>query len=598
MSAPRSAWLDFSRAVLRLLALAALGALVVDFGLPIDESTRGAIRILQLVVVAAFAVDVAVRLAWAEERRRHLVAHWFEITLVAALAVDLAFGLSFDGTRIFAGAWFHGVQAYLIARFALDVARVQAWLSRRSVRPALLLLGAYVVVALAGAALLMLPLSRAPEALPWSFTDAFFTATSAVCVTGLAVRDIGSELSFRGQALLLALIQLGGLGLVAVVCASGLLERGGLGLREARIVGDAVGLSSPGRLRRFLVFAIAFTVIVEALGAVALWFAVEETGTHGFDRAWWALFHSVSAFCNAGFGLHAASLAPWASDAGVLLTVAALIVIGGLGFAVHLDLLALRPLSLATLRWWRFRLSNSIHWPWRHRVFGGVAPHRLSLSTRIALATTAILLVVGALGFLASESAGVLAGATRERTWLESAVFSVTTRTAGFATFDFAAIGLPALLLALVLMVVGASPLSTGGGVKTTTVAIALLSVRAMARGRDDVDAFGRTIPRSAVHACIAIAMMYTIAVVVVTGALLTTQADVRFEGALFESVSALSTVGLTAGVTPKLDAEGRWIVAAAMIAGRIGPLACLWTFVSRSGGLRYRYPQENVVVS
>jgi Trk-type K+ transport system membrane component len=239
-----------------------------------------------------------------------------------------------------------------------------------------------------------------------------------------------------------------------------------------------------------------------------------------------------------------------------------------------------------------------VHWPWRHAVFQGAAPPRLSLSSKLVLVTTAILLVAGTFALLFAERRGVYAAAPVGEQWWCAGFASVAARTAGFQTTSLATLGGPAILALIVLMAIGASPLSTGGGVKTSTLAVSALTLRAMARDRADVEAFGRSIPRQVVNACVAITALYGLAAAVVSAALLATQPELEFDEAVFESVSALSTVGLSLDVTPRLDATGRWIVALAMIAGRIGPLACLWTFVSRARALRYRYPDENVVVS
>ncbi len=598
MQVRRTDWLAFLRALLRVGTLCAVAGLVADFGLPLGDEARGWIRAGQLALVALFALHTGLGIAWAPVRRTFVRERWFEVALLALIGVDVMAGLLLEQRGPLAGAWFYGVQAYLVVRLALSVAHVQEWLSRRALRPALWLLASFAGLALVGAGLLSLPLSRAQGVAPWSFTDAFFTATSAVCVTGLAVRDVGSELSFRGQALLLALIQVGGLGLVALACAAGVLERGRLSLRESQLLGEAIGFANPGLLRRFLAFAIVFTLVVEAAGAGILVLLVEGRDLGGHDPVWWSVFHAVSAFCNAGFSLSSTNLVPFAGEAGILFVIGALIVLGGLGFAVHMDVLALRPLSLTTLRWVRWRLSESIHWPWRHAVFQGGCPPRLALSSRLVLVTTAILIVAGTVAVLASEHGRVLRAEGTVQAWVLSAFASVSARTAGFQTHDLAELAGPTLLATMLLMFVGASPLSTGGGVKTSTLAVATLTLRSMTSNRESVEAFGRSIPRNVVNACVAITVLYGVAATTVTAALLATQSGLTFQEAAFEAVSALSTVGLSLNVTPRLDDTGRWIVALAMIAGRIGPLACLWSFVSRGRGLHYRYPEENVVVS
>jgi trk system potassium uptake protein TrkH len=238
-----------------------------------------------------------------------------------------------------------------------------------------------------------------------------------------------------------------------------------------------------------------------------------------------------------------------------------------------------------------------VWWPFRHRVFETPVRRQLSLNSRIVLATTLLLVVIGTAAFQATEARHALADRASSLRWLTSLFHSVSARTAGFNSVDVGSLQAPTLLFLTVLMVVGASPLSTGGGVRTTTVAIAALAVRAMTRNREHVEAFGRSIALSVVNACIAITVMYGVALLSVTSALLATQSGCSLEDALFESASALSTVGLSTGLTTELDTTGRWILCGAMIAGRIGPLAVLWSFFTRPAPLRYRYPQEAVIV-
>jgi Trk-type K+ transport system membrane component len=219
------------------------------------------------------------------------------------------------------------------------------------------------------------------------------------------------------------------------------------------------------------------------------------------------------------------------------------------------------------------------------------------LNTRLVVLTTALLLVAGTVLFTAMEARHAYTSRSMGGMWLEGFFQSVTARTAGFNTIDVSALQATSFVLLLLLMVVGASPLSTGGGMRTTTVAVAVLTIRSMTRNREQVEAFGRSLPLTVVHACIAIAVMYATTLFVVVSALVLTQSDVALRDAVFESVSALSTVGLSTGLTQELDTAGRWILCVAMIAGRIGPLAVLWTFVARPAPLRYRYPEEPVVI-
>jgi trk system potassium uptake protein TrkH len=385
----------------------------------------------------------------------------------------------------------------------------------------------------------------------------------------------------RGQAVILGLIQVGGLGIVTIAMFITFLQRRRLELREMMLVRDMLNVQALGSLGRFLGYLLAITLVAELTGAAVLY--------HATGKAWWSVFHSVSAFCNAGFGLDRDNLVTYARMPQIVLTVAGLVVVGGIGFPVLLDLLSFELQSLPFVR----RMRGSLRGGAEER-----PPSRLSLHTKLALAATALLIVGGAALFHVSEAKGSLAAMTPPEQMMTSLFQSVTTRTAGFNTVDVTALKDPTLLLFLVLMLIGASPVSTGGGMKTTTAAVLLLTVMAMIRNREPVEAFGRTVPRRIVNAAVAIVSMYVVATLLVTTVLLATQPEGRFLTLLFESVSALCTVGLSAGVTSTLDDTGRLVICAAMLVGRVGPLAILWSFLSRPPGLQYEYPEEPVIVS
>lgn len=587
MQSPQLGWLYFFRRLEQLSALAALCLALLEFGLIRSAHELGSIHVL----LTPYAGLFVLRLVWELGPTR---IPWrdriFELALaLSALACCVAAASSDAG---FASAWMRGLYLPLALQVLRALAFVQERFSRGTWRPALFLAGSLALLAVLGALLLMLPAARPAGVRAWSFEEAFFTAASAVSVTGLSLRDVGSELSFRGQVLLLALIQLGGLGLVSLIASASILDRGRLRLQELRFLGESIGADAPGRARRFLGFLLVFTVLVEALGALLLWRATEGLDLGPHPRWWWCCFHAVSAFCNAGFGLSSQSITPWATQGGILWIIAALVIAGGLGFGVHRDLLLLRPLSLDRLRWLRWRLESTLWWPWRKQSFEIPVQHRLQLGTKLVLLTTALLLAIGTLVFRFSESAHTLAQQAGTERWLLSFFHSAMARTAGFNALDLSLVAPGTMFVLMVLMAIGASPISTGGGLKTSTIAVAGLAVRAMARDREQVDAFGRSIPRSTVNAAMAIMLIYSAGIVLVVGLLLWTQPGLELDRAAFEGISAFATVGWSVGVTAEVDSAGRWILSFAMILGRIGPLAILMTFVARRQRLEYRYPE------
>jgi trk system potassium uptake protein TrkH len=590
-SATAALWIPFLRRLEQLGGAATAVLALLEFGISVERVPPERIHIGLAIYAGVFLARLSVEMSAGVPWRSRL------LDLGLALAVLAAASSAAVGGDFFASGWLRWLYVLLAAWLLHGLGLLQERISRNNLRPALFLVGSLASLALLGALLLMLPAARAPLAPAWSFEEAFFTAASAVSVTGLSVRDVGTELSFRGQVLLLVLIQIGGLGLVALIGSASILERGKLRVWELRFLGDSIGADSPGRARRFLAFMLLFTLACEAMGAWALWKATEGVDLGPHARWWWCVFHAVSAFCNAGFSLSSASLIPFASNSGILWCLALLVIVGGLGFGAHRDLLALRPFSLDRLRWLRWKLAQSLWWPWREPSLEVAVQHRLSLHTKLVIATSGLLLIIGMLIFRFSEAPHALKDESPGDSWLLSFFHSTMARSAGFAAVDMSLIAPGTLFVLLVLMAIGASPVSTGGGLKTTTVAVAALAVRSMARNREQVEALGRSVPRQVVNAAMAITLIYAILAALTVGALLWTQPGLELDRAAFEGLSAISTVGWSVGVTAEADSTGRWILSAAMLIGRIGPLAVLWTFAARRNSLEYRYPEAPIQI-
>jgi trk system potassium uptake protein TrkH len=432
--------------------------------------------------------------------------------------------------------------------------------------PARLLAATFAVLCAVGALILALPLSAAGGA-PLPFVDAAFTAVSAVCVTGLTVRDTAGDLSHFGQAAVIGLIQVGGIGIMSLSAAAMAAAGKRLGLRAEGVVADMVSGADrralAGSLRRLL----AVTFAAEALGAVLLFVAFAGEGDPLPQAVWRGVFTAISAFCNAGFALQSASLVPYASNQGVLQVVALLVVAGGLSPAVVLVL----P-----------RLAARRH---------------AGLHAKVALAATGILLAAGTLLFAAVEWRGALSGlGVADR--LGGAFFqSVTLRTAGFNSVDLGALHPVTVTWMMLFMFVGGCPGSTAGGIKVTTLAVLLLATAAAIRGRDEPRAFGRRLSRDALSKAVAVAMVSAAILLAAFIALLATQ-DLPARVALFETVSALGTVGLSLGGTAGLDAVGKIVIICCMFIGRIGPLTIFLLLEQRRPGEeRWALPEERIEV-
>lgn len=434
----------------------------------------------------------------------------------------------------------------------------------------------YGLSILVGAVALTLPLAaRGPHL---SFLDALFTATSAQCVTGLVVVDTGARLTLFGQLVVLLLIQIGGLGITTFSVYLFFYLRLGVGTRGRWIIHETL-VHTPVESMHELIHAIVrMTLIIEGAGAALL--ACRFVPDLGWTKGlYFAVFHSVSAFCNAGFGLFSDSLIGYRDDPLVNLTIMTLIILGGIGFLVIKEVLDLR----------------------RAR---GVR-RRLSLHSRLVFWTTAVLIFGGALliGLLEHDAAFKGHGFW-EGTWI--ALFqSVSARTAGFNTIDLNHFGAASLLLMMFLMFVGASPGSAGGGIKTTSLALFVAILHSRLKGLSHTNVFRRTVPEEVVTKTLTLVMLAALLIGAATFALLAVQLPGLSFGAsrgvfmdyTFEAISAFATVGLSLGATAKLVPAGKLIIILLMFIGRVGLLTLAFTIVRRRQQHPVRYSEENLMI-
>ena len=444
--------------------------------------------------------------------------------------------------------------------------------------PARTLIAWYVVLVAIGTLLLMLPACRAAGVDPFTWPEALFTATSAGTVTGLMVISTETQLSFTGQAVVLMLIQLGGLGVMSIGTLLFVSFTGRQPVRYRLLTKETLGAPLGTDISRLILLVIALTLALEAVGTLALLLARLGDGPLP-ELLWWALFHSVSGFCNSGISLQDASLAPWSGDPAVVLTMTALIVAGGLGFPVLLDLFHLR-------RTVRDRRNLRFH-------------------TRLVLLVSAVLVVGGMLFLWGMERDGAFAGMSWGDTFLAALFQSVTARTAGFSTLPMSELAYPSLFVLLLLMFVGGGSCSTAGGIKVSTFGVLTLQGLALARHKWQVAAFGRRVPDRLLGTATAVLSVYTL--VLLSGLLLLLVLESRnlahAEGAglfmdlMFEATSALGTVGLSTGITAELGEGSRVVLVLMMLLGRVGPLALASLLLRSPEGPKIRYPESEVIL-
>jgi len=447
------------------------------------------------------------------------------------------------------------------------LARLNAWLRRR--HPAQLLVAAFAIGILVGAGLLMLPFAtESRDSAP--FLTAMFTSTSAICVTGLVVVDTPTYWSSFGEVVIMLLVQVGGFGIMTLASLLLFLLAGRLGLRGRLLAQAEVAAPLLGDVRSLVFAVMRLSLFFEAIGATILAIRWWTGYDYSLGRSiYLGIFHSITSFNNAGFALWSDSLIPFATDGWICVTVALLIIAGGLGFPVWLELA-------------RF----------------GRRPYRWSLHTKLTVLVTALLLVGGTAAVLAFEwSNSATLGQFDPGGKLLAGFFqAVTPRTAGFNTVDYGSMEFETLFVTDFLMFFGAGSASTGGGIKVTTLALLGLMVWAEVRGDPEVTAFSRRLPGQAQRQAFTIATIALTAVVVSTLALMA-NSQFTLSQSLFEAFSAFGTVGLSTGITADIASFGQWVLIALMYLGRVGPHTLGVALALRERQRLYRFPEERPII-
>jgi trk system potassium uptake protein TrkH len=459
-------------------------------------------------------------------------------------------------------------QTYFILQYILFRAfegKLYRWLTGN---PPVTLMLSFLLVILFGAILLMLPVSSKLNTVT-PFMDALFTATSATCVTGLVVVDTGTHFSFFGQMVILMLIQIGGLGIMTISTVFAIILGQRINLKLENIMYQVVGGSYAVNVFQLLKSIVLVTLVIESVGTLLL-FARFAQDFQPMEALFLSLFHAVSAFCNAGFSPLGNNLVSYVDSLAVNLVITALIIAGGLGFSVIIDL--------------------------QHHALKKDRARKLNLHTKIVLVTTAFLLVLGFTVFYLAEYNGAMRGFSIHRRILGSWFQSVTLRTAGFNTIDLSQIGKASVLISIVLMFIGASPGSTGGGIKTTSFAVLTLSVISLLKGKRHISVFKRRIHEYNFREATGLIMLSITIILVVLFFLMLVEPH-AFDKLLFEAVSAFGTVGLTLGITPQLTVIGKLLITVLMYVGRIGPLTMIYAFSTRAKQININYAEEKIPI-
>jgi trk system potassium uptake protein TrkH len=454
---------------------------------------------------------------------------------------------------------------------------------RTALNPAQLFLISFIVIILGGTLLLSLP-GATHEGI--GLLDALFTATSAVCVTGLIVVDTATHFTFFGQSILLFLIQIGGLGILTFVSYFSYFFKGEISYEKQIAINQINSSGAIGKELGLLKSILIITLSIEAFSALLIFYNTDSAAfTSVSERVFFSVFHAVSAFCNAGFSTLSDSLMQggFQFNYGLQLAIILTFVLGGLGFPIVSNIVSY--LSYKTKGVFSF-FDKPNYRPWV-----------LTLNSRIALITTIVLTVGGTLVFFGLEKDGVLSAHSGFGK-LVTALFGATTpRTAGFNTVDASHFRFPTLLLTMFLMWVGASPKSTGGGIKTSTLAIAILNILSLARGRERIELYRREIVEVTVKRAFAMISLSIIVIAIGVLGISAFEPDLTMIEIAFESVSAYSTTGLSMGITPNLSPISKFIIIILMFVGRVSALTVLIAIFRNVINQNYRYPKEEITI-
>lgn len=557
--------------------------LLLEFGYrsKLDMAERLDVLSYGLVCAAAFVMlGSLLRTSLRRERARKAEVIWFILAL--ALIIGRPLGLTpWTGDE----RWPY--LAFLSFFVFIELSRLEIGRNSRLFNPALLFVASFMLIIAIGSALFLLPNATTR---PLSITEAVFTATSAVCVTGLSVIDVSVDLTYSGQWLLMLLFQLGGLGVMTFTSFFAFFFKGRTSLEEQLRIRD-IANTSLGSARSFIIRVILFTLGLELTGAAFIYFTTphglfDSTGEHFF----FSVFHSISAFNNAGFstisnGLYNEALR---FNYPLMWVMAGLIIFGGLGFGITFNF----------SRYVRFWVAERFR-----RLFTGAPcrrfPREVTISSRIVLTTTALLLTLGCAILVLLDWNG--ADISGHSAWGKISVTfftSAASRTAGFNVVDFSLMSIPAVMVTLLLMYVGGSPGSTAGGIKTTTFALAALNIFATARGRRRVEFAGREISNLSIRRAFATVVLSLIFLGLSVTVVASLEPQIALLPIAFECFSAFSTVGQSMGITTALGDDSRLFLVLVMFVGRVSGLTLLVGVLRQVTTTPYRFPKEDILIN
>lgn len=575
---------------IRYLSFGTFGLLIYQLGYTTDPAKVLITTDIFDVMVFFLGLFIVVRFLFSKksiQEKRTI----FELVVAGFLIISAfirwnAFGEISEEVQIISRKYFL-VNVAVTLIFVQELGKFSLLVNKLKISPSLIFILSFSILIFIGTALLSLPRSTTAGI---SLIDAFFTATSAVCVTGLAVLDTSTAFTPFGQVIIMTLFQIGGLGMMTFTTFFGFFFKGSLSIENSLFLRDYINENNVGEISSTLIKIIIFTLLVELFAALLIFYWTEDSLFSSMGQKWFfASFHAISAFCNAGFSTLSSGLyEPGFRELyNMHLVVAVTIILGGIGFPVFINYYN-----------YFFRIIKGAI---RSKFFGEKYKHtpRVSnINTRLVMYTTGALLVIGFWSYWFFEQDFTLKGLSPYGKFVTAFFGSVTPRTAGFNTVDMTSLSIPTILIYLILMWIGASPGSTGGGLKTSTFAVALLNTWSVALGRQRVEIFGRQISSETLRKAFAVIALSFLTIGL--GVFLVTLFNPELEliDVAFEIFSAFATVGLSLGITGKLSTASKLVVVVVMFLGRVGTLTILVAITRKTAERRYKYPEETVFIT
>jgi trk system potassium uptake protein len=563
-----------------LLTMIGLLATLYDFGFNQTDYLQHFINQYYILLMIVECLFLGLRYFFFH-RKKSVKVKVFDVFLSFLLILTLPVLLKIWDFKLFTSQLWLSIVFLMMFIRELSAERIE--FKRRYVNPAQLFMFSFMAVILAGAYALMFPNATTHGI---TFIDALFTSASAVCVTGLAVVDTGMAFTSLGQTTIMILIQLGGLGIMTFTSYFSYFFTGQSSYENQLLIQEMTSSDKISDVFSTLKRVILLTFVIEAIGATFIFFSLNPVLLPGLgDRLFFSMFHSVSGFCNAGFSTLTNNFYElgYRFNYPLHLTVAFLIIVGGIGFPIMFNFAK----YLKHVFKHRIFKKNHIHLPWI-----------ININTRIVLVTTIILLVVGTALIYVFEYNNTLAEHGPFGKIVTAFFGAVTPRTAGFSSVDYSKIHMSTVLLLYLLMWIGASPASTGGGIKTSTFAISVMNAISLARGKDRIEWYGREISDSSIRR--AYAQIFFSLVAILVSVFLVTYYDplLDLKSIIFECISAFGTVGLSLGITAKLSAASKLVITITMFIGRISLLTILASFLKQVKYLKYKYPSEDITIN